>query len=111
MIAVNGSVSGMQRAISEGVLNGAPQGDYVPSSILLTGGAGALDPMINSVSLSDLCASVFREVSSAASALHGSGDALNIIGAACRFYRLTRRYCARPAVSPVQGTLHLGNRL
>lgn len=40
MKAVNGAISGMQRAMSERVTNGAPEGDYIPSSILLTGGAG-----------------------------------------------------------------------
>ena len=41
MKAVNGAMSGMQRAISEGMLNGEVQGDYTPTSILLTGGAGS----------------------------------------------------------------------
>ena len=40
MKTVNGAVSGMQRAISEGLMNGETQGDYTPTSILLTGGAG-----------------------------------------------------------------------
>lgn len=40
MKAVNGAMSGMQRAISEGMLNGNAEGGYTPTSILLTGGAG-----------------------------------------------------------------------
>ena len=41
MINVNGAMSGVKRALSGAVGNGNAESDYTPTSILLTGGAGA----------------------------------------------------------------------
>ena len=45
MKAVNGSMSGVKRALSGNMANGSGGTDYTPSCILITGGAGEIGCM------------------------------------------------------------------
>ena len=94
MKAVNGtSVSGVKRALSGNMANGAGGSDYTPNCILITGGAGAFT-----------CICYIQALATPPSPRLSWPPCTRLLAMEfCRFHRFARRHRARRAVSRLQG--------